>query len=47
MMNRKDATITIRLSERDKELFKQAAAQRDIPMSQLLREAVREYLKEK
>ena len=40
----KDTNITFKLSEADKEQIKALAARKDIPMSQLIREAVKKYL---
>ena len=40
----KDTNITFKLSETEKEAIKAEAARRDIPMSQLIREAVKEYI---
>ena len=40
----KDEKITIRISEEEKEQLKMIAAKRDIPMSQLIREAVRKLI---
>ena len=40
----KDATITIRISEQEKHYLMEAAARKDIPLSQLIREALREYV---
>lgn len=40
----KDEKITIRISEEEKEQLKIIAAKRDIPMSQLIREAVRKLI---
>ena len=40
----KDATITIRIKEQEKEQLIEAAARRDMPLSQLIREALREYI---
>ena len=40
----KDEKITIRISEEEKEQLKMIAAKRDIPMSQLIREAVRKLV---
>lgn len=40
----KDATITIRIKEQEKEALKAAADRLDIPMSQLLRTLVKEFL---
>lgn len=37
-------SITIRINETEKEHLKQIAAEKDIPMSQLIREAIKEYL---
>lgn len=40
----KDEKITIRISEEEKKQLKMIAAKRDIPMSQLIREAVRKLI---
>lgn len=40
----KDSSITIRINEQEKAQLKAAAAQLDIPMSQLLRSLVRNFL---
>ena len=40
----KDEKITIRISEEEKEQLKMIATKRDIPMSQLIREAVRKLV---
>ena len=40
----KDEKITIRINEEEKEQLKIIAAKRDIPMSQLIREAVRKLI---
>lgn len=40
----KTASITIRISEDEKERFNKIAAKKDVPLSQLIREAMREYL---
>lgn len=40
----KDEKITIRISEEEKEQLKMIAAKRDIPMSQLIREAVKKLI---
>ena len=40
----KDEKITIRISEEEKEQLKMIAAKRDIPMSQLIRKAVRKLI---
>lgn len=40
----KDEKITIRISDEEKEQLKMIAAKRDIPMSQLIREAVRKLI---
>ena len=40
----KDEKITIRISEEEKEQLKMIAAKRDIPMSQLIREADRKLV---
>lgn len=42
----KDTNITFKLSEAEKEAIKAAATQKDIPMSQLIREAVKKYIQE-
>jgi predicted transcriptional regulator len=40
----KNATITFRISEEFKERLEELAAKRDIPVSQLIREYLKEYL---
>lgn len=40
----KDTNITFKLSEAEKERIKALAARKDIPMSQLIREALKKYL---
>lgn len=42
----KDTNITFKLSEAEKEAIKQYAAKKDIPMSQVIREAVKIYIQE-
>ena len=42
----KDTTITFRLSEQEKEQIVALAARKDIPFSQLIREAIRKYIQE-
>lgn len=42
----KNETITIRISEAEKEKLKAIAANKDIPMSQLIREAVKKLIQE-
>ena len=42
----KNATITIRLSDQEKAQLEKLAARWDAPISQLVREAIREYYKE-
>ena len=42
----KTAQIGIRITEQEKEALTAIAAEKDIPMSQLVREAIREYLKQ-
>ena len=42
----KNTNITFKLNEAEKEQIKAAAAKRDIPISQLVREAVKKYLSE-
>lgn len=40
----KDEKITIRISEQEKEQLKNAAARLDAPMSQLIRQAIKEII---
>ena len=40
----KDTNITFKLSEAEKERIKACAARKDVPMSQIIREAVKKYL---
>ena len=40
----KDSQITIRISEAEKEAIKAYADKKDIPVSQIIREAIREYI---
>lgn len=40
----KDTNITFKLSEAEKERIKALAAKEDIPMSQLIRQAVKDYI---
>lgn len=40
----KDERITIRITEAEKERIKVIAAKRDIPVAQLIREAIKEYM---
>lgn len=40
----KNTSITLRLSEQEKEQLKAIADKKDIPLSQLIREACREYI---
>lgn len=40
----KHANITFKLTEAEKERIKALAAERDIPMSQIIREAINEYM---
>ena len=42
----KQASITIRITESEKEKIKAAAAGKDIPLSQLIRDAIRKYIEE-
>lgn len=42
----KTATIGLRISEQEKAQLEIVAAKKDIPLSQLIREAIREFLKE-
>lgn len=43
----KTATIAFRLSEKEKEQLENIATTKDIPVSQLVREAIRKYLLKK
>ena len=43
----KDATITLRISEDEKKKIVELAKERDIPVSQLIRELCREIFNEK
>lgn len=38
--------ITIRISEEEKEQLKAIAAKKDVPMSQLIREMIKDFIKE-
>jgi predicted DNA binding CopG/RHH family protein len=40
----KDTQITVRLSEIEKEKIKALAAEKDIPLSQIVREAIKKFL---
>jgi predicted DNA-binding protein len=40
----KGATITVRITEEMKERLEAVAAAKDIPISQIVREAVKEYI---
>ena len=42
----KNATITFRISEEMKERLEEIAAKRDIPVSQLIREYLKEFIQE-
>lgn len=42
----KDATIAIRINEQEKEQLREAAEKLDVTMSQLLRQMIKEKLKE-
>ena len=42
----KDTTITIRISEQEKEILKTMAKEKDIPVSQIIREAIRKTIQE-
>ena len=44
MKELKDATVAFRVSEQEKELLIEQARRLDIPLSQLLRKLVKEYL---
>jgi predicted transcriptional regulator len=40
----KDTNITFKLSEAEKNAIKALAARKDVPMSQIIREAVKDYI---
>lgn len=40
----KNSTITIRINEQEKEKIAAIAAEKDVPVAQIIREAIREYL---
>jgi predicted DNA binding CopG/RHH family protein len=40
----KNESITIRISEAEKEQLKAIAARKDVPMSQIIREVVKDYI---
>jgi predicted DNA binding CopG/RHH family protein len=42
----KDTNITFKLSTAEKDAIKAAAAAKDIPVSQLIREAIKKYIQE-
>ena len=42
----KNTSITLRISEQEKEQLMAIAASKDVPMSQIIREAIRRYIKE-
>lgn len=42
----KTENITIRINEAEKEVLKAIAARLDVPMSQIIREAIKKYVKE-
>ncbi len=42
----KDANITFKLSESEKEKIKALAAKKDVPMSQIIRDAIKKYIQE-
>lgn len=42
----KDVIITFKVSESEKALIKAKAAEKDIPVSQLIREAIRQYIQQ-
>lgn len=44
-MAAKMSTITFRLSDEEKDKIEAFAQEKDIPMSQIVREAIREYMK--
>ena len=44
MKENKDVKITVRVYERDKELLQSIAAKKDIPMSQIIRKLIEEYI---
>lgn len=42
----RDTNITFKLSTTEKEAIRKLAAKKDVPISQLVREAVKQYLKQ-
>ena len=44
-MATKTETIAFRVSSEEKQKFEAIAASKDIPVSQMIREAIREYIK--
>ena len=42
----KDATITLRISEQEKEALKEIAENYDRPMSQMIRELIKTFIQE-
>lgn len=40
----KDSTITVRISEQEKKMLMEVAARKDVAFSQLVREAIRQYI---
>lgn len=40
----KDVKITIRIDDKEKEMLREFAEKKDVPMSQVIREAIRKYL---
>ncbi len=42
----KTSNITFKLTDSEKEAIKALAAQKDVPMSQLIREAIKKYIQE-
>lgn len=40
----KNSSITIRISEQEKEKITAIAASKDVPVAQIIREAIREYI---
>lgn len=43
-MKNKEAKITLRVHEEDKELLQAIAIKKDIPMSQIIRKLIEEYI---
>lgn len=42
----KDVTMAFRINEAERDQVKALAAKRDVPMSQIIREAIKKYIQE-